>query len=159
MKVLMFGWEYPPHVFGGLATANYGISEGLKAQGDIEIALCLPHPFGDEEQHAARIIAMNAVPSAWRDVNRDYVQSRVGNIMNPDYYYKLRENIYADFNYMNVNDLGCMHMDTQRLTAYILRMDSSRTCQPVVGMNDIEVLSACHHTCYHRVVVDLLVQV
>ena len=55
MKVLMFGWEYPPHVFGGLATANYGISEGLKAQGDIEIALCLPHPFGDEEQHAARI--------------------------------------------------------------------------------------------------------
>ena len=26
MKVLMFGWEYPPHVFGGLATANYGIS-------------------------------------------------------------------------------------------------------------------------------------
>ena len=108
MKVLMFGWEYPPHVFGGLATANYGISEGLKAQGDIEIALCLPHPFGDEEQHAARIIAMNAVPIAWRDVNRDYVQSRVGNIMNPDYYYKLRDNIYADFNYMNVNDLGCM---------------------------------------------------
>ena len=25
MKVLMFGWEYPPHVFGGLATANFGI--------------------------------------------------------------------------------------------------------------------------------------
>ena len=22
MKVLMFGWEYPPHVFGGLATAD-----------------------------------------------------------------------------------------------------------------------------------------
>ena len=28
MKVLMFGWEYPPHVYGGLATANFGISEG-----------------------------------------------------------------------------------------------------------------------------------
>ena len=39
MKVLMFGWEYPPHVFGGLATANYGISEGLKAQGDVDVAL------------------------------------------------------------------------------------------------------------------------
>ena len=52
MKVLMFGWEYPPHVFGGLATANYGISEGLKAQGDMDITLCLPHPFGDESQHA-----------------------------------------------------------------------------------------------------------
>ena len=90
MKVLMFGWEYPPHVFGGLATANYGISEGLHAQGDIDITLCLPHPFGDEEQHAARIIAMNAVPIAWRDVDRDYVQQRVGNIMNPDLYFKMK---------------------------------------------------------------------
>jgi glycosyltransferase involved in cell wall biosynthesis len=108
MKVLMFGWEYPPHVFGGLATANFGISEGLKAQGDIETVLCLPHPFGDEPQQACRIVAMNAVPIAWRDVNWDYVNSRVGNIMNPDYYFKLRDHIYSDFNYMHVNDLGCM---------------------------------------------------
>ena len=108
MKVLMFGWEYPPHVFGGLATANYGISEGLKAQGDIETVLCLPHPFGDESQHACRIVAMNAVPIAWRDVDYDYVKQRVGNIMDPDYYFKLRDHIYADFNYMNVNDLGAM---------------------------------------------------
>ncbi len=49
MKVLMFGWEYPPHVYGGLATANFGISEGLHAQGDVETILCLPHPFGDED--------------------------------------------------------------------------------------------------------------
>ena len=108
MKVLMFGWEYPPHVFGGLATANFGISEGLKAQGDIDTVLCLPHPFGDEPTEACRIIAMNAVPIAWRDVNRDYVQSRVGNIMDPDLYFQLRDHIYADFNYMHVNDLGCM---------------------------------------------------
>ena len=44
MKVLMFGWEYPPHVFGGLATANYGISQGLHAQGDMDITLCLTSP-------------------------------------------------------------------------------------------------------------------
>ena len=80
----MFGWEYPPHVFGGLATANYGISEGLKAQGDIEIALCLPHPFGDEETHAARIIAMNAVPIAYRDGDCDYLQHRGGDVMYRD---------------------------------------------------------------------------
>ena len=108
MKVLMFGWEYPPHVFGGLATANYGISEGLYAQGDMDITLCLPKPFGDEDSKACRIVGMCAVPIAWRDVDYDYVKSRIGNIMDPDYYYKLRENIYADFNYMHVNDLGCM---------------------------------------------------
>ena len=104
----MFGWEYPPHVFGGLATANFGISQGLHAQGDVETVLCLPHPFGDEDRSACRIVAMNCVPIAWRDVNFDYVKERVGNIMDPEYYYRLRDHIYADFNYMHVNDLGCM---------------------------------------------------
>ncbi|MBR0269359.1 MAG: glycogen/starch synthase, partial [Prevotella sp.] len=108
MKVLMFGWEYPPHVFGGLATANYGISQGLHAQGDIDTILCLPKPFGDEDRSACKIVAMNAVPIAWRDVNYDYVQQRVGSIMSPDDYYRYRDHIYADFNYMHVNDLGAM---------------------------------------------------
>lgn len=108
MKVLMFGWEYPPHVYGGLATANYGITEGLHAQGDLDITLCLPKPWGDEDRRAANIVAMNAVPIAWRDVDYEYVKNRVGHIMEPELYYKLRDHIYADFNYMNVNDLGCM---------------------------------------------------
>ena len=104
----MFGWEFPPHVFGGLATANYGITEGLHPQGDMDIILCLPKPWGDEDRRSADIIAMNAVPIAWRDVDYDYVNGRVGNIMSPERYYRMRDNIYADFNYMNVNDLGCL---------------------------------------------------
>ena len=104
----MFGWEYPPHVFGGLATANYGITHGLKALGDIDIALCLPHPFGDEDRNAARIIAMNAVPLVNYDISRDYLKSRIGNIMDPDYYYQLRDHIYADFRYLHTNDVGAL---------------------------------------------------
>ena len=108
MKVLMFGWEYPPHVYGGLATANFGISEGLHAQGDVETILCLPHPFGDEDRTFANIVAMNCVPIAYRDVSYDYIQQRVGNIMLPDLYYQLRDHIYDDFNYMHCNDLGAL---------------------------------------------------
>ncbi len=48
------------------------------------------------------------MPVAWRDVNRDYVESRIGKVMDPDLYYKLRDHIYADFNYMRTNDLGCI---------------------------------------------------
>ena len=33
MKVLMFGWEFPPKIYGGLAVASYGITKGLDAQG------------------------------------------------------------------------------------------------------------------------------
>ncbi|MDY6206277.1 MAG: glycosyltransferase family 4 protein [Prevotella sp.] len=108
MKVLMFGWEYPPHVYGGLATANFGIAEGLHAQGDMDIALCLPRPFGDEDQTAARIIAMNAVPVVYRDVNYDEVNGRVGHIMPPELYYDYRNHIYADFSYMHTDALGCL---------------------------------------------------
>jgi len=51
---------------------------------------------------------MNCVPIAWHDVNYDYVKQRIGNLMSPEEYYHFRDHIYADFNYMNVNDLGCM---------------------------------------------------
>lgn len=66
------------YVYGGLATANYGITEGLHAQGDMDITLCLPKPFGDEDRTAANILAMNCVPIAWRDVNYDYVKGKSG---------------------------------------------------------------------------------
>ena len=83
MKVLMFGWEYPPHVYGGLATANFGISEGLHAQGDVEITLCLPRPWGDEDHTFAHIVAMNSVPIVYRDVDSSYLKSRIGHGMEP----------------------------------------------------------------------------
>lgn len=108
MKVLMFGWEFPPHILGGLGTASYGITKGLSEQGDLEITFCLPKPFGDEDKSFMNIIAMNAVPIVYRDVNYDYVKDRIGNIMSPEMYYSLRDHIYADFNYMLVNDLGCI---------------------------------------------------
>lgn len=108
MKVLMFGWEYPPHVFGGLATANFGISEGLYAQGDIETTLCLPHPFGDEDRTYANIVAMNKVPIVYREMSHDHLKELLGNLMDTDLYYKLRNNIYADFSEMYTNEVGAM---------------------------------------------------
>lgn len=104
----MFGWEYPPHVFGGLATANFGIAQGLHATGDVEVTLCLPHPFGDEDTQAASIVAMNAVPLVYRDVRPDTLRQQIGHIMSPELYYALRSHIYADFSYLTTNNLGCM---------------------------------------------------
>jgi len=33
MRVLMFGWEFPPHIAGGLGTACYGMTRGLARNG------------------------------------------------------------------------------------------------------------------------------
>ena len=31
MRVLMFGWEFPPHISGGLGTASYGLTNSTLA--------------------------------------------------------------------------------------------------------------------------------
>lgn len=108
MKALMFGWEFPPHILGGLGTASYGLTKGMYDNGDMDITFVIPKPWGDEERGFARIIGANSVPVAWRDVSYDYVQSRIGNVMDPQLYFDLRDHIYADFNYMGTNDLGCI---------------------------------------------------
>ena len=36
------------------------------------------------------------------------MEGRIGKVMDPDLYYRLRDHIYADFNYMRLNDLGCI---------------------------------------------------
>ena len=55
MKVLMFGWEFPPHISGGLGTACYGIVKGLAANG-VETLFVMPSASGDEDTSAASII-------------------------------------------------------------------------------------------------------
>jgi len=108
MKALMLGWEFPPHILGGLGTASFGLTRGMSNCGGIDITFVLPHPMGDEDKSFAQIIGADTTPVAWRNVSREYVESRIGHVMNPDLYFALRDRIYADFNYMHLNDLGCI---------------------------------------------------
>lgn len=51
----MFGWEFPPHISGGLGTACYGLTKGL-ANNDVEVLFVMPSATGDEDNTAANII-------------------------------------------------------------------------------------------------------
>ncbi|MCQ2325429.1 MAG: glycosyltransferase family 4 protein [Paludibacteraceae bacterium] len=62
MRALMFGWEFPPHILGGLGTASYGLTRGMAQQEDMEILFVIPRPWGDEDQSFLRIIGANSVP-------------------------------------------------------------------------------------------------
>lgn len=108
MKALMFGWEFPPHILGGLGTASYGLVKGMWECGDMDITFVIPKPHGDEDTSFARIIGAGNTPVAWRDVDYEYVKNRYGYCMEPELYFHLRNHIYADFNYLNTNDLGCI---------------------------------------------------
>lgn len=60
MKVLMLGWEFPPHITGGLATACLGLCEGLKAAG-VDVTFVVPRAVGDEDARFARVVGANQV--------------------------------------------------------------------------------------------------
>ena len=48
MKVLMFGWEFPPISSGGLGTACYGLTKGLSRKADITLVLPYVHSSMDK---------------------------------------------------------------------------------------------------------------
>jgi len=61
VKVLMLGWEFPPHISGGLGTACQGLVRGLVARG-VDVTFVVPRAFGDEDGGGARIVGCNDVP-------------------------------------------------------------------------------------------------
>lgn len=61
MKVLMFGWEFPPHISGGLGTACYGLTKGLSHHRDVNVLFVVPKTYGDEDQSTASILGADQI--------------------------------------------------------------------------------------------------
>jgi glycosyltransferase involved in cell wall biosynthesis len=59
----MLGWEYPPHISGGLGTACEGLTTAL-ARNNVEITFVVPHCFGEENAPHMRLV----------DASRAFVQ-------------------------------------------------------------------------------------
>ena len=108
MKALMFGWEFPPHILGGLGTASYGLTRGMAQQPDMDITFVIPKPWGDEDQSFLRIIGANSVPIVWKDNDYEYVRQRMAGKMSPEEYYHLRDGIHYDYRRIGTDDLGCV---------------------------------------------------
>ena len=51
----MFGWEFPPHITGGLGTACYGLTKGLLKH-DTNVIFIVPKAYGDEDQSFMKIV-------------------------------------------------------------------------------------------------------
>lgn len=108
MKALMFGWEFPPHILGGLGTASYGLTKGMAEQADMDITFVLPRPSGEEDKSFLTIIGAGDTPIVYRDLSYERIQEALGSRMSPETYYHLRNHIYADFTHKYTNELGCI---------------------------------------------------
>ena len=55
MRVLMLGWEFPPHISGGLGTACFGLVGGLRHH-EVDVVFVVPQVFGDEDTSSVRLV-------------------------------------------------------------------------------------------------------
>ena len=69
MRVLMFGWEFPPHISGGLGTASYGLTKGMAMLGNVDVLFVVPRAWGDEDQSVVKLIGANTIPVAYKTIH------------------------------------------------------------------------------------------
>ncbi len=62
----MFGWEFPPHIAGGLGTACYGMTRGL-ARNDVEVTFVMPRASGDEDERFVKVVNASDVEARYCD--------------------------------------------------------------------------------------------
>lgn len=60
MRVLMFGWEFPPQISGGLGTACYGLTQALVQEG-IDVLFVVPKLMGDEPDNGSKLLSASNV--------------------------------------------------------------------------------------------------
>jgi glycosyltransferase involved in cell wall biosynthesis len=116
MRVLMFGWEFPPHISGGLGTASYGLTKGMATLDDLEVIFVVPKTWGDEDQTLVRLVGANQVQVAYkkvfykgfkRPIERIEVSSKIVPYTDPDDFWKLVKSEVSGYNfYVKTNSIG-----------------------------------------------------
>jgi len=116
MRVLMFGWEFPPHISGGLGTASYGLTKGMATLDDLEVIFVVPKVWGDEDQSMVRLVGANQVPVAYkkvfykgfkRPVERIEVSSKIVPYTDPEDFWKMVNSEVSGYNfYVTTNNEG-----------------------------------------------------
>ncbi len=77
MKVLMFGWEFPPHISGGLGTACFGLTKGMAKLKEVEVIFVVPKAFGDENPEVVKLIGANQIPVAKSEIQFEDAQQKI----------------------------------------------------------------------------------
>ena len=72
----MFGWEFPPHIAGGLGTASNGLTRGLAKHG-IEVIFVVPKAYGDEDQRFVRVVNASEIETPFGDTREQDVWEKL----------------------------------------------------------------------------------
>ncbi len=115
----MFGWEFPPHISGGLGTACYGLTKGMSKIDDLEVIFVVPKAYGDEDQEAVQLVGAGNIPL--RITKAEYQRAQIKNLQylevgsnlvpysTPEEYFRLkRDRQYSSKHFVEVGESGCI---------------------------------------------------
>ena len=60
LRILMFGWEFPPYKTGGLGTACHDLTKGLSNQG-VEVTFVMPNAPDNVEAKFVKLLGANSI--------------------------------------------------------------------------------------------------
>ena len=116
MRVLMFGWEFPPHISGGLGTASYGLTKGMATLDDLEVIFVVPKAWGDEDQSVVRLVGANKIHVAYKQIyfkgfrrplEKIEISSKIVPYTDPEDFWKMTRSEVSGYNlYVHANDNG-----------------------------------------------------
>jgi glycosyltransferase involved in cell wall biosynthesis len=109
MRVLMFGWEFPPHISGGLGTASFGLTKGMATLDNLEVIFVVPKAWGDEDQSVVRLIGANKIPVAFKQIyfkgfrtpiEKIEISSKIVPYTDPEDFWKMSKSEVSGYNIM-----------------------------------------------------------
>jgi len=112
----MFGWEFPPHISGGLGTASYGLTRGMSSIEEVDVIFVVPKSYGDEDQGSMKLIGANTVPITRKSIDLkgfkkklDYIEvgSNIVPYVDPEDFWMLKEKeVSGTMKFVQTNEEG-----------------------------------------------------
>jgi glycosyltransferase involved in cell wall biosynthesis len=123
MKILMFGWEFPPHISGGLGTASYGLTKGLSKFDDINLIFVVPKLFGDEDTGVAKLVGAGDIKMDFEkhSINYSFSEHSLKNIskkINETELYNV-EDFFKNFTKIEINSVLTPYLSPENFENYI----------------------------------------
>ena len=121
----MFGWEFPPHIAGGLGTACYGMTRGL-ARNDVEVIFVMPRASGDEDERFVKVVNAS-------DVEATYCDSTVAGA----------DDIMKKISFIHIDSNMVPYISPEEFA-------SCGSARAIAGPNDIRSRESTARTCWRR---------
>jgi glycosyltransferase involved in cell wall biosynthesis len=149
----MFGWEFPPHISGGLGTASYGLTKGMATLDDLEVIFVVPKAWGDEDQAMVRLIGANEVPVAFKHVyfkglkrplEMIEVSSKIVPYTDPEDFWTLTKSEVASFSrFVQTNSKGKIDFSGKYGNNLLEEIEKySIVASVIAGENDFDIIHA-----------------